>query len=215
MSRQQLLTALDKVRAPMCDDCLFGPAGYSTRQGVRNAALALARVGQIRRGIGVCVGCGRQKTVSAAASHGSGPLATTHDQPISQRATVGGPHGTVCHGQSEEGALSARSQAPRKTAHLTTSEFGARLGVSSGQVSAWCRDGHLRAGRTGSGRWLIPESEIDRLIQQDAAHRRSFGHKVEQVIYGAWGCSMVLYAGMLIIASIGIIAFLIWLAVSL
>jgi len=40
MSQEQLLAVPNAARALICDDCLYGPAGYATRQGVRAAGRA-------------------------------------------------------------------------------------------------------------------------------------------------------------------------------
>jgi len=92
MSQQLLLAVLNAVKGPVCDDCLYRPAGYTTRQGVRAAGLTLAARGQILRGDGMCAGCGRYKTVSAALSLAARAPARPRAAPASPLPASSPPH---------------------------------------------------------------------------------------------------------------------------
>lgn len=50
---------------PVCDDCVWRPAGMTSRQQANSRGRALARRGVIARGQGTCSLCGKVKTVSA------------------------------------------------------------------------------------------------------------------------------------------------------
>jgi excisionase family DNA binding protein len=58
----------------------------------------------------------------------------------------------------EQSALSLLSQR-----YYRVREVAQALSVHEGTVGKWIRLGHLRAVRTGKGRWRIPESELLRL----------------------------------------------------
>ncbi len=80
MGEQQLRETLERTGGAVCDDCLFTPAGYSRRQGVRSACRRMASSGLASRGLGVCSECGRTKTVTTLSAlpvvSGAGSSAT-------------------------------------------------------------------------------------------------------------------------------------------
>ena len=64
MSHELLLAALRQAQQPLCDDCLYGPAGYVSRQGARAAGISLADRKLISRETGICSSCGGYKAVN-------------------------------------------------------------------------------------------------------------------------------------------------------
>ena len=212
MTHEQLLAVLKGAGAPVCDDCLYAPAGYSARQGVRAAGIVLAERGQIVRGRGVCVACGRQKIVNFvpnSTDSGSREAASV------VRIASGVPRGW--ESGAEDGPagseVSGRGQSPEsgETVYLTTREFGARFGVAPDQVAAWCREGRLRAISSDSGRWLISESEIDRLCEAEIAYRRSFEYKVTRALFGTQLVFMTCFLVAVLLVLVGIVVLGVWL----
>ena len=47
---------------------------------------------------------------------------------------------------------------------LTTQDVAAHVGVSRASVWNWCRSGRISAVQLPGGQWLIPKSELDRIL---------------------------------------------------
>lgn len=61
------------------------------------------------------------------------------------------------------------STTPRMT---STAEVGAALGVTDATVIRWAQDGVIEAVQpVANGKWLVPVTEIDRLLDQARANR--------------------------------------------
>lgn len=63
-ARERMAAALGHLEGPVCDDCIWEPAGLSSRQHANQTGRQLVDMGVIRRGRGVCHLCDGGKTVS-------------------------------------------------------------------------------------------------------------------------------------------------------
>lgn len=64
MHADRMLQVVREAGGPMCDDCVWRPAGMKYRQQANSRGRQLAESGQLRRGAGTCNTCGKHKTVS-------------------------------------------------------------------------------------------------------------------------------------------------------
>lgn len=62
--KDMMLQAIGEAGGPICDDCVWQPAGMKYRQQANSRGRQLAEGGLIRRGPGTCTKCGKRKTVS-------------------------------------------------------------------------------------------------------------------------------------------------------
>lgn len=62
------------------------------------------------------------------------------------------------------GALYEFATAERKTQFTSPPEIAARLGVTSTTVRRWILEGRIQAKKIGPRRWLVPISELERLL---------------------------------------------------
>jgi len=63
-NRERIINQLKELAGPVCDDCLATLAGISPRQTVNQICNSLSVAGQITRGTGNCIRCGKTKKVN-------------------------------------------------------------------------------------------------------------------------------------------------------
>jgi excisionase family DNA binding protein len=50
---------------------------------------------------------------------------------------------------------------------LTPEEFAERCATTAHTVRRWARDGYIKAKKVGPRKWLIPVSELERLLKME------------------------------------------------
>lgn len=65
MAHERFVAVL-RAQGPLCDDCVFSPAGLARRQGANQLGRQLQGAGLVTRGEGICAGCSKTKVVNRA-----------------------------------------------------------------------------------------------------------------------------------------------------
>lgn len=63
-AKDRMLQVVKAADGPVCDDCVWQPAGMKYRQQANSRGKQLVEAGLVRRGQGTCTSCGKHKTVS-------------------------------------------------------------------------------------------------------------------------------------------------------
>lgn len=129
-AKDRMLQMLSQADGPVCDDCVWQPAGMKYRQQANSRGRELAAAGLIRRGQGTCVMCGKHKTVSAPT--GAEPLvvvpSTADERPWHWEGNV--QAALVAH-------LSALGWRVVSTANTATKEAGVDVKAVDPDGSEW------------------------------------------------------------------------------
>jgi excisionase family DNA binding protein len=64
-------------------------------------------------------------------------------------------------------ALHGFATEERKRQFTSPPEIAARLGVTPATVRRWIREGRIQAKKVGARKWLVPVSEMERLLSME------------------------------------------------
>lgn len=128
--RERMLEVLREHGAPLCDDCVWEPAGMKSRQQANSRGRRLEALGVIRRGRGTCSSCRKYKTVS---------VPTGAQLPVAEaRATTSKPWFWEGHVQAAlVQHLTASGWALVSQADTASKEAGVDIVANDPQGQAW------------------------------------------------------------------------------